>query len=240
MRGEHDPLSRTLVLLLALPLLLGAVAARAATLSISCGALGVELRLCREGVDAWAQQTGNTVDVISTPNSSTERFALYQQILASHSADLDILQIDVVWPGTLAPHLVDLAQYIPPDVTKEYFPALIANNTVNGRLVAMPWFTNAGVLYYRADLLKKYGAKPPAPPARESTKPSVRSCRMMRQRPPPSARRMAISFLRATARESSRPATFAHAISRISPAASISANAFGRRVAVSPFCNGTH
>ncbi|MCG6934117.1 MAG: ABC transporter substrate-binding protein [Gallionella sp.] len=137
-------------------------AVRAATLSISCGAVGVEMRLCRQGVEAWAKQTGNQVKVVATPNSSTERFALYQQILASHSSDIDILQIDVVWPGTLAPHLVDLSQYIGKDATKQFFPALIANDTVNGKLVALPWFTNAGVLYYRKDLLKKYHAQPPA------------------------------------------------------------------------------
>jgi len=138
----------------------------AATLSISCGAVGMELNLCRQAVDAWARQTGNQVKVVATPNSATERFALYQQILASHSSDIDIFQIDVVWPGMLAPHLEDLSQYIGTDVTKQYFPSLVANNSVpdnNGkaRLVAIPWFTNAGVLYYRKDLLEKYHAQPP-------------------------------------------------------------------------------
>jgi trehalose/maltose transport system substrate-binding protein len=154
------PLPRYLALLL-LILISGGGEVRAATLSISCGALGVELRLCRQGVDAWSQQTGNRVKVVSTPNSSSERFALYQQILASHSSDIDILQIDVVWPGTLAPHLVDLSQYIGSDVTRQFFPALITNDTIAGKLVAMPWFTDAGVLYYRKDLLHKYHAQPP-------------------------------------------------------------------------------
>lgn len=149
------------LLALLLILISSSEAARAATLSISCGAVGVELRLCRQGVEAWSHQTGNTVKVVSTPNSASERFALYQQILASHSSDIDILQIDVVWPGTLAPHLVDLSQYIDSDDTRQFFPALIANNTIAGRLVAMPWFTDAGVLYYRKDLLEKYGAQPP-------------------------------------------------------------------------------
>ena len=151
-------LPRFLTLLL---MLISAGEARAATLAISCGAVGVELRLCKQGVDAWSKQTGNEVKVVATPNSATERFALYQQILASHSSDIDIFQIDVVWPGTLAPHLVDLSPYIGQDVTKQYFPSLIANDTVAGRLVALPWFTNAGVMYYRKDLLKKYNAEPP-------------------------------------------------------------------------------
>ena len=155
------PLPRFLALLLLILISAGG-GARAATLSISCGALGVELRLCRQGVEAWSQRTGNQVKVVSTPNSATERFALYQQILASHSSDIDILQIDVVWPGTLAPHLVDLSQYIGSDVTRQFFPTLIANDTIAGKLVAMPWFTDAGVLYYRKDLLEKYHVQPPA------------------------------------------------------------------------------
>ena len=80
--------------------------ANAAKISISCGAVGQELALCQEGVDAWAKQTGNEVAVISTPNSTTERLALYQQILAAGSSDIDVFQIDVIWPGILGNHFI--------------------------------------------------------------------------------------------------------------------------------------
>ena len=85
-------------------LALGAWSAQAATISISCGAVGLELELCQQGANAWAEQTGNEVKVISTPNSATERLALYQQILAANSSDIDVFQIDVIWPGILASH----------------------------------------------------------------------------------------------------------------------------------------
>jgi trehalose/maltose transport system substrate-binding protein len=136
------------------------LSAQAATISISCGAVGAELEICREGAEAWAQETGNTVNVVSTPNSATERLALYQQLLAAGAADIDVFQIDVIWPGILGEHFIDLAQYSE-GAEDQHFPSIVANNTVDGKLVAMPWFTDAGVLYYRTDLLEKHGAEVP-------------------------------------------------------------------------------
>ena len=62
-----------------------------ATITISCGALGVEQETCREATEAWTRQSGHNVKVISTPNSSTARLSLYQQIL---SASLMILSLN--------------------------------------------------------------------------------------------------------------------------------------------------
>ncbi|MGE0658812.1 MAG: ABC transporter substrate-binding protein [Reyranellaceae bacterium] len=147
---------------LALALVMAApAAADPVEISISCGALGIELKLCTEGVRAWEKKTGNKVEVVSTPNSSTERLALYQQVLSSKADDIDVLQVDVVWPGILASHLIDLTPYVGED-PKAHFPALIENDTIDGKLVAMPWWTDAGVLYYRTDLLRKHGFEPPA------------------------------------------------------------------------------
>ena len=137
------------------------VPAQAVTVTISCGALGQELALCREGAELWAAETGNDVQIVSTPNSSTERLALYQQILASGAGDIDVFQIDVIWPGTLAAHLIDLSAHIPQEEIDQHFPSIVENNMVDGQLVAMPWYVDAGVLYYRSDLLEQYGQAVP-------------------------------------------------------------------------------
>ena len=154
---------RSTITAAALTMLLGGTlaTAQAATISISCGAVGLELKLCQDGANAWAQATGNQVNVISTPNSATERLALYQQMLAANSADVDVFQIDVIWPGILGNHFIDLSEHIDQAEIDQHFPAIIENNTVDGALVAMPWFTDAGVLYYRKDLLAKYGLEVP-------------------------------------------------------------------------------
>jgi trehalose/maltose transport system substrate-binding protein len=141
--------------------LLAAAPAMAQELAISCGAVGQELELCRDGVAAWSQESGIDVTVVSTPNSTSERLALYQQILASGSADIDVYQIDVIWPGILGAHFVDLAPAFEQEILDGHFEAIVANNTVDGELKAIPWFTDAGVLYYRRDLLDEYGHEPP-------------------------------------------------------------------------------
>ncbi len=146
---------------LALGLSLTGFVAKAAEISISCGAVGAELEFCKQGVEAWSKKTGNTVKIVSTPNETTERLALYQQILASGTSDIDVFQIDVIWPGILGNHFIDLKPYSK-GAEADHFKPIIDNNTVGGRLVAIPWFTDAGVLFYRKDLLEKYGASAPA------------------------------------------------------------------------------
>ncbi|MEO3434306.1 ABC transporter substrate-binding protein [Inquilinus sp. CAU 1745] len=139
----------------------GGAHAQGVEISISCGAVGLELTLCQEGANAWAEETGNTVQVVSTPNSSTDRLALYQQILSAQGGDIDVYQIDVIWPGILGSHFVDLAPHIEQETIDQHFDAIIQNNTIDGELKAMPWFTDAGILYYRSDLLEEYGLEVP-------------------------------------------------------------------------------
>ena len=73
-------------LLISTTIVLGAIAfsagpAAAETIAISCGAVGQELALCEEGTKAWSEKTGHEVNIVSTPNSATERLALYQHFL---------------------------------------------------------------------------------------------------------------------------------------------------------------
>ena len=97
--------------------LASAALAQAADIAIHCGAQPEELRLCREGAEAWAKESGNTVRVLSAPESSTERYFLYLDLLGRRDAGVDVLQIDVIWPSALAQHLLDLKPLLPPDAT---------------------------------------------------------------------------------------------------------------------------
>ncbi len=131
------------------------LSAPAVEISITCGSVGKDAELCRNKVATWEKQTGHQVKIIFMPQSTTDQLALYQQWMASQSTP-DIVRIDVIWPGLLANHLIDLSPYLDESTRKQHFPAIVEANTVKGRLVGIPWFVGVGVLYYRKDLLKKY------------------------------------------------------------------------------------
>lgn len=112
--------------------------------------------------DKYMEQHPNVeIKVLDGPQSATDLLGLYLQFFQSKSDEVDVLQIDVIWPGDLAEHLLDLNQFGAAEITKDHFPAIVENNTVNGKLVGFPYYTDAGLLYYRTDLLKKYGFEGP-------------------------------------------------------------------------------
>lgn len=81
--------------------------------------------------------------------------------LKEHASTPDVYESDIIDIGTLAPYMLDLSQYLNED-DRQNMPAVMQNFTFNGRAVALPVHTDIGLLFYRTDLLKKYGyAHPP-------------------------------------------------------------------------------
>jgi trehalose/maltose transport system substrate-binding protein len=110
----------------------------------------------------FTQDTGIKVKIIPHPSESDASYSQLARTFASKGSSFDVAMIDVVWPGAFAPYLVDLKPKLGAQA-KQHAAGIIQNDTVDGKLVAMPWFGDYGILYYRTDLLKKYGYKrPPA------------------------------------------------------------------------------
>ena len=134
--------------------------AQAANINFVSGATGNAIANLQEIVKPWEAETGNTVTIVPMPSSTTDQFGQYRLWLAAGNSDIDVYQTDVIWAPQLADNLVDLTEAAA-DVVGSHFPSIIESQTVNGRLVAMPIFTDAPALYYRTDLLAKYGASVP-------------------------------------------------------------------------------
>ncbi len=99
--------------------------------------------------------------VTPTPRTASERLRYYEDLFARSSDEVDVAEIDVVWPGILAKHALNLRGMVADDVISRHFSSIVDNNTVAGELVAMPWFADAPSLFYRTDLLSKYGYSNP-------------------------------------------------------------------------------
>ena len=124
------------------------------------GSVGKAVENFKTLVKPWEEATGNTVTMVPMPASTSDQFGQYRLWLAAGATDIDVYQTDVIWAPQLADHFVDLSD-VAKDLAPTHFPSIIESQTVNGKLVALPIFTDAPALYYRKDLLEKYGVAVP-------------------------------------------------------------------------------
>src|SRR6185437_13918655 len=108
----------------------------------------------------FSKDTGIKVSVVPHPLASDQSYAQLVRAFSQKSSSIDVAMIDVVWPGAFAPYLVDLKPKLGKQ-SKLHAAGIVANDTIGGKLVAMPWFGDYGILYYRTDLLKKYNYNAP-------------------------------------------------------------------------------
>ncbi|WP_117232923.1 ABC transporter substrate-binding protein [Vibrio maerlii] len=116
---------------------------------------------CEYVQERFESETGHKLQFVELPPASDEKLGIYQQSFAAKSADVvDVFRIDTVWPGLFARHLLDLTPHFE-SRQGEFFKGAWDNNVVDGKLVALPSMLDAGLLYYRKDLLEKHNQTPP-------------------------------------------------------------------------------
>jgi multiple sugar transport system substrate-binding protein len=93
-------------------------------------------------------------------NTDTQHDA-YVTYLSARESNIDLYSLDVIWTAEFARAgwIVELpADYIEGDA---FLDGPLQSVTYAGKLYAVPWFTDAGVLYYRKDLLEEAGLPVP-------------------------------------------------------------------------------
>jgi multiple sugar transport system substrate-binding protein len=97
------------------------------------------------------------------PSSSTEVHQQLVQSLGRGDGSIDVFTQDVIWIAEFAGAgwALPLDQYVDANERSQYFPGLIEACTYNGKLTALPWFVDSGMLYYRKDLLDGAGLQVP-------------------------------------------------------------------------------
>ena len=117
--------------------------------------------LSDEALQEFTKQTGIRVKHLPGPETSLAQLTLTGDLLRRKAVTPDVYGIDVIWPAMLDEYLVDLKPYFASSLLSED-PEVLANYTVHDKLVAVPYHADTGILFYRTDLLQKYGyAGPP-------------------------------------------------------------------------------
>src|SRR2546421_7530830 len=106
---------------------------------------------------------GVRVQAESLSWNSDDQHQFFVINLEGRGAAFDVMMLDVVWVAEFARAgwLLDLSPWVTRAELAPHFPSTIEPATWNGRVWAMPWLMNVGVLYYRTDLLAKYRLPPP-------------------------------------------------------------------------------
>jgi trehalose/maltose transport system substrate-binding protein len=121
-----------------------------------------ELPAAEQESQEFTRETGILVKHLPVPETSLSQLGLWRKLLQQGGPSPDVLGIDVIWPGILNEYLVDLKAYAAAELSMED-PDLVASYSVNGKVVALPYHPQIGVLSYRVDLLREYGySRPPS------------------------------------------------------------------------------
>ena len=89
------------------------------------------------------------------PSNTGQYFDKLRTEFQAGGGDIDVMGADVIWPIQFAAQgwLLDLSDKFPESEQEKFLPAPLEASIYEDGIFAVPWFTDAGLLYYRKDLL---------------------------------------------------------------------------------------
>ncbi|MFD1362075.1 ABC transporter substrate-binding protein [Lentibacillus salinarum] len=111
-------------------------------------------------IEAFEEAHPNiNVEQREMPADTGESHDQYVTAFSSQSSEIDVFNADVIWPAEFAQanYALELDRFIERDGIDmdTYFPGTVAAGNFNGKQWAMPQYTDAGVLYYRSDIVEE-------------------------------------------------------------------------------------
>jgi multiple sugar transport system substrate-binding protein len=91
------------------------------------------------------------------PAASADYFEQIQAELQSGKSTVDVIGGDVIWPAQFAANgwILDLSERFTGEMRGDYLDGPLEAVQYEGKTWGVPWFTDAGMFYYRKDLLEK-------------------------------------------------------------------------------------
>ncbi len=119
-------------------------------------------------LESFTAETGIETEIEEGGATSDVRDQYLSTIFTSRSSDIDVYLMDIVNPAQYAAAgwAEPLGGYFESEAARDaylepFLDSVVTANTVDGELYGLPGWTDAQFLYYRSDLLEKYGFEPP-------------------------------------------------------------------------------
>ncbi|MBN1575319.1 MAG: ABC transporter substrate-binding protein [Chitinispirillaceae bacterium] len=138
-----------------------------ASVVFAVGGAPAEIDFWEKTIQRFEEQSGIPVELLRQPTDTDQRRQNLVTALRASRSTPDLFLMDVAWIAQFAASewLEPLAPFLegsPLSINVFFEPVIRTAATYNGTLLALPVYVDAGLLYYRKDLLEKYGfAKPP-------------------------------------------------------------------------------
>ncbi len=93
------------------------------------------------------------------PDNTNDKYEIISQALSLGDGQIDIVDSDVIWPSIFVSSdwIEPLDSYFTEEELKPFLNSAINAGKINDTLYGIPYRIDSGMLYYRKDLLEKYG-----------------------------------------------------------------------------------
>jgi multiple sugar transport system substrate-binding protein len=119
----------------------------------------------RKLIDAFNRQNRGEIQVKwrEMPALSADYLEQIQAELQSGQSTVDLIGGDVIWPAQFAANgwILDLSDRFTEGMRQDYLEGPLGSVQYQGKVWGVPWFTDAGMFYYRTDLLERSGFSEP-------------------------------------------------------------------------------
>lgn len=103
------------------------------------------------------------VNILTLPNSTDDKYNIIKTALENHDINMDIFDSDVTWPAYFVENdlVLNFDDYYTTEKISTFLPFTLLANKFDNHYYGIPYRTDAGLLFYRKDLLEKYNIAVP-------------------------------------------------------------------------------
>lgn len=99
------------------------------------------------------------INLVELPDNTNEKYEIISSKLALKDGSVDIIDSDVTWPAIFVSSgwIEPLDRYFSKEELAEHFTSSIEAAKIGEKLYGIPYRFDSGLIFYRKDLLDKYG-----------------------------------------------------------------------------------